>query len=83
MTDTQNLEKSHASLGRLNAAVEELIGVIKQQRNQFQTTLEQQKKLTGDAQSKAALLESQVQSLTAEKNKKIFIYYLNKIFNPR
>ena len=69
MTDTQNLEKSHASLGRLNAAVEELIGVIKQQRNQFQVASEQQKKDAEVAQNKIVSLEAQIQSLTAEKDK--------------
>jgi chromosome segregation ATPase len=67
--EAQKLEKSTNSLNRLSQAVEELIGVIHKQRQDFQAALDAEKNNTVAANQKVATLEQQVQSLQSAKEK--------------
>lgn len=63
------MEQSRNSVTRLNNAVEELITIVLQQREDFNTRFILEKNRADSATNKAALLEAQLESLKGEREK--------------
>ena len=63
------MEQSQNAMNRLNGAVEELIRVVQQQRQEFNTQLIAEKNKAQTAENKVAVLEAQAQTLANENEK--------------
>lgn len=67
--EMQKMEQSQNAMNRLNGAVEELIRVVQQQRQEFNTQLIAERNKAQTAENKAAVLEAQAQTLANENEK--------------
>ena len=67
--DMQKMEQSQNALNRLNGAVDNLVKIIEQQKQEFNTQLITEKNRAQNAENKAAVLEAQNQTLADENEK--------------
>ena len=67
--DMQKMEQSQNAMNRLNNAVEELIKVVQQQKQEFNTLLITEKDRTKVAENKAAVMEAQAKTMADENEK--------------
>ena len=67
--DMQKMEQSQGALNRLNSAVDNLVRIVEQQKQEFNTQLITEKNRAQNAENKVAVLEAQNQTLTGENEK--------------